>query len=326
MPPKPLKNILSLGRAFWDAQVLLTATSLKIFDYLDEFTDAKDVAKRGKLKERTTVMLLDALASLKILEKKASKYCISQIYAPFLISSSEKNVLSILNHYYNMYDDWGKLKTSIKNDRPVDRKNKSAEAFYEFIRGMDNLTKFYKDRVVNAIDTKNVKNILDIGSGPATYLREILKKNNGIRGYILDLPEATKVAKEFLKKDGLLNRIKFIKGDIETAKLGKDYEVVIISQVLHSLSPVAVKTAFKKAYNALSNGGRLYIHEFYLNEKRTFPPENVVFCLNMLLHSNGGNNFTVKELKSLYKEAGFKNIRVKRFKNPYTVMLEGKKD
>jgi len=325
MPESPLKRILSLGRAFWDSQVLLTAVNLKIFDNLQDFVTADKVANSCKLKLRPTVMLLDALSSLKILEKKSDKYRVSQQFVPFLISKSEKNVLSILNHYYFMYEDWGQLKEAVKTDKPVDKKEKSPEQFYEFIRGMDNLTKFYRDRLVKAIDVSGAKKFLDIGSGPATYLREILKANKAITGYILDLPEATKVAKEFLAKEGLQNRVKFIKGDIETTDIGSGYDIILISQVLHSLSPEAVKAAFKKAFSALKTNGRLYIHEFYLNETRTFPEENVVFCLNMLLHSKGGNNFTVSELKKLYKEAGFKNLHVTKFKKPYTVLINGEK-
>lgn len=325
MPQPPLKHILSLGRSFWDAQVLLTATNLKIFDNLQDFCNAKEVAKSCKLKLRPTVMLLDALASLKILEKKDDKYCVSKDYAPFLLSTSEKNVVSILNHYYYMYADWGSLKQALKTDKPVDRKERSVDQFYEFIRGMDNLTKFYKDRLIANIKTDGVKKFLDVGSGPATYLRDILKKNKDIKGYILDLPDATKVAKEFLTKEGLLNRVKFIKGDIESADFGNGYDAILMSQVLHSLTPESVKIAFNKAYNALKKGGKLYIHEFYLNETRTFPPENVIFCLNMLLHSNGGDNFTISQIKKLYSVHGFKNIKITKFKKPYTVLLAAEK-
>lgn len=325
MPQSPLKHLLSVGRGFWDSQVLLTATNLKIFDSLQDYRNAREVAKFCKLKLRPTVMLLDALTSLRILDKKDDKYCVSKDYAPFLVSTSEKNVISILNHYYYMYADWGSLKEALKTDKPVDRKKRSVEQFYEFIRGMDNLTKFYKDRLVANIKTEGVKKFLDIGSGPATYLRDILKKNKEITGYILDLPDATKVAKEFLAKEGLLNRVKFIKGDIESADFGNGYDAILISQVLHSLSPEAVKIAFNKAYKALKTGGRLYIHEFYLNETRTFPPENVIFCLNMLLHSNGGDNFTVGQLKQLYSLHDFKNIKTTKFKKPYTVLLAGEK-
>ncbi len=325
MAESPLKTILSLGRAFWDAQILLTAVNLKLFDCLNKYVNAKEVAKACKIKERPARMLLDALASLKILNKKADKYLLSSDYAPFLVASSEKNVISILNHYYFMYEDWGRLKEAVRSNKPVERKNRSSEEFREFIRGMDNLTKFFRDRVVNAIDVNGVKKFLDIGSGPATYMREILKKNNDIHGYILDLPEATEVAKEFLKQEGLLKRVKFIKGDLESTDFGKGYDVILISQVLHSLSPKAVTIAFEKAYSALNKGGRLYVHEFYMNEDRTFPPENVIFCLNMLLHSDGGDNFTASELKNLYKKTGFKNIKVTRFKKPYTVMFVGEK-
>lgn len=321
---QPLKQILSIGRSFWDAQILLTAANLNVFDFLKNATLAKDVAKAVKTEETATVMLLDALSSMGILEKDNKKYKLKDEVAAFLLSSSPKNVLSILNHYYYMYEDWGSLKEALVSGKAIEKKKDKNET-YEFIRGMDNLTKFYKDRVVGSIDHTKAKSILDIGSGPATYLREILKKNKNIEGYILDLPDAVYIAKEFLKKEKLLNRVKFIEGDLEKVNWGGKHDIILISQVLHSLNPEVVKTVFKKAYNALNAGGSLYVHEFYLNEERTFPQENVIFCLNMLLHTDGGNNFTVKELKKLYQDAGFKDVKSKKFTKPYTVMMVGYK-
>ena len=322
---QPLKQILSIGKSFWDAQILLTAANLNVFDVLKEATLAKAAAEASNTDEAATVMLLDALSSMGVLDKNNKKYKLKNDVAPYLLSSSPKNVLSILNHYYFMYDDWGRLKESLVSGKAIKKKKKDRNETYEFIRGMDNLTKFYKDRVVEAIDYAKAKTILDIGSGPATYLREILKQNKNIEGYILDLPDAACIAKEFLKKEKLLKRVQFIEGDVEKVKWGGKYDIILISQVLHSLNPKVVKTVFKKAYEALNAGGSLYVHEFYTNEDRTFPQENVVFCLNMLLHSDGGNNFTVKELKKLYQDAGFKDVKVKKFTKPYTVMIRGDK-
>ena len=325
---KHLKKILSLGRVFWDSQVLLVSVELNIFDQLLDWTDSSDVAKSIKADNKATLMLLDALVSLGFLQKKNDKYRLKQAYANFLNSKSDKNVLSILKHYYYMWEDWGRLIESIKTGKAIEKqldletKKKYTKVF---ITGMDDLTKFYKDRIIKEIGLNNVKKILDIGSGPATYVREILKKNKNIKATILDLPIASQIGKEFIKKDNLLKRVDFIEGDIKEVDIGKGYDCVFIFQVLHALDIDTRKIALKKTYDSLKNNGKIYIHEFYLNNSKTGPKDNVVFRLNMLIHAVGGDNLTINELKNLLETTGFKIGKIVKFKNPSTVLVEGKK-
>lgn len=44
---KELKEILTLGRSFWDSQVLLCSVKLKVFDFLDEFITAETLSKKN---------------------------------------------------------------------------------------------------------------------------------------------------------------------------------------------------------------------------------------------------------------------------------------
>ncbi len=323
---KQLRKILSLGRVFWDSQVLLTSVELNIFDYLTDWVDVDIVAKKVRTEKRATLMLLDALVSLGFLHKKNNKYRIKQEYANLLNSNSEENVLAILKHYYHMWDDWGSLIESLKTGKPVEKevdletKNKYTKAF---ITGMDNLTKFQKDRVIKEIDLKNVRNILDIGSGPATYVREILKNNKNMRATILDLPISAKIGKEFVKKDNLLERVRFIEGDLKEVNFGKGYDCIFIFQVLHSLDADTRALALKKAYDALNKNGKVYIHEFYLNNSKTAPKDSVIFRLNMLIHAPGGDNLTISEIKELIEQAGFQTGKIIKFKNPSTVLIQG---
>lgn len=320
---KELKEILTLGRSFWDSQVLLCSVKLKVFDFLDEFITAETLSKKIKVNSRALRMLLDALTSLGFLEKKNNQYKNKGKYSEFLKSDSPKSVNSILTHYYNMWNDWGNLIQSIKTGNPNDNRKKDKEESYHFINGMDNLTKFYKDNLISNIDFMKAKKILDIGSGPATYLREMLKKNKNLQAVILDLPQATFVAKEKLKNEGLINRVKFIEGSLDEKDFGSGYDIILISQVLHSLNRKLCQIALEKSFKALKKGGKIYIHEFYLNEKRTAPKDSVVFCINMLLHTDGGDNFTIRELKELISSAGFSMEKTIRFKKPPTVLIEG---
>lgn len=323
---KELKDVLELGRIFWDSQVFLTACKLRIFDYIKEPAEVSYIAKKINCDVRATNMLLDALVSLGFVGQRGKKYAVKSKYSDFLLSDSDKNVLSILDHYYHMWDDWGKLTNCIKTGMALEKKvsiELKRQFTKSFITGMDNLTKFQKERVLNCLDLKGVKKILDIGSGPATYLREILKKNQNIMATILDLPDAAEVGKDFVIKDNLEKRISFIEGDIGEVELDNNYDCVFIFQVLHALNEKTRNLAVKKAYNALNRGGKIYIHEFFLNEKKTFPRENVIFRLNMLIHANGGDNLSVKEIKNLLESAGFSIKKEFIFKKPATVLIEG---
>lgn len=321
-----LKTILNLGRVFWDSQAFLTACKLRIFDYLREPIEVTSVSKKLRTNERATKILLDALVSLGFVRLKGTKYVLNSRFSDFLLSDSDKNVLSILDHYYHMWDDWGKLIDSIKTGKCIEKKvNNELKRQYtkSFITGMDNLTKFQKERILNSLDLKGVKKILDIGSGPATYLREILKRSKNITATILDLPDAAEVGKEFIRKDNLEKRVRFIVGDIREKELDKDYDCVFIFQVLHALDQKTREIAINKAHKALNKGGKIYIHEFYLNEKKTYPKENVIFRLNMLIHADGGDNLSIKEIKNLLENAGFSIKNEFIFKNPSTVLIEG---
>lgn len=320
-----VKKILSLGRAFWDSQVLLTSINLDLFEYIKNFDAPENIAKKLSVNVRGIKMLLDSLVALGFVEKRKNEYKVKDKFRPYLLKDSEKSLFSILKHYSAMWNDWGKLIASIKSGKPFDRRKKDKEESYHFINGMDNLTKFYKDLIIENIDFKKAKKLLDVGSGPATYLREMLKKNIKLKAVIVDLPSATFVAKEKLAKEKLQERVTFIEGSLEEKNFGKDYDIVLISQVLHSLNVKLRKIAIKKTFDALNRGGKIYIHEFYLNENRTFPKDNVVFCLNMLLHADGGNNLTVSEIKNLLKEGGFEVTKVVKFKTPSTVLIEGTK-
>ncbi|MCX7771144.1 MAG: acetylserotonin O-methyltransferase [Proteobacteria bacterium] len=324
----PLKQVLELARIFWDSQVFLTACKLRVFDYLKEPVDAAFVSKKIKCDKRSTEMLLSALVSLGFVSMEKNNYSIKPKYSDFLLSESKKNVLSIIDHYYHMWEEWGKLIDSVRTGKAIEKKvSKELRKEYtkSFITGMDNLTKFQKERILNNLNLRGVRKILDVGSGPATYLREILKKNKDIEGVILDLPDSAEVGREFIKNDGLEKRVKFIEGDLKEVDFGDDYDCIFIFQVLHALDDKTRQLAIKKAFKALKKGGKIYIHEFYLNEKKTYPRENVIFRLNMLIHADGGDNLSTKEIKDIMENAGFKLTKKVVFKKPATVLYEGTK-
>ena len=54
----------------------------------------------------------------------------------------------------------------------------------------------------------------------------------------------------------------------------------------------------------------MVISEFIPNETRTGPPHALLFAVNMLVHNETGDTFTVPEISGWLREAGFVNVRL----------------
>ena len=80
----------------------------------------------------------------------------------------------------------------------------------------------------------------------------------------------------------------------------------------------------KKTFAALAPGGTIAIAEFLCNDDRSGPPNALVFAVNMLVNTEQGDTFTVPEISSWLKDAGFTDIRTVESPGPSPLILATK--
>lgn len=296
------KELRKLWGGFWSARVLLTANNYGVFDYLKSPKTAREIARSLKTDNRATEILLDALTGLGLLKKYNNKYKNSDISNRFLIKDSPYYHGDIIRHADALWKNWSGLDEIIKTGKP----NHSAHDNEAFIRGMHNLASLKAKDVIKLIDLKGVRKALDLGGGPGTYAIEMSKK--GISTTLFDLPETIKVAKEIVKESKAKN-IDFIEGNFVSDDIGRGYDLVFISQVIHAYSEKDCVSLIKKSKKALNQNGRIVIQEFYVDENRTMPSQSALFSVNMLVNTNGGRCYAPSEIKRWLSRAGFKGIK-----------------
>ncbi len=310
------KRLREIWGGFRAARVLLTANNYRVFDHLKKPKTADEVANILKTDRRATEIFLDALAGLGLLKKRYGRYSNTPITTRFLVTASHYYQGDIIRHADNLWINWSGLDEVIKTGKP----NRKARDTGAFIRGMHNLAMLKVRDVINAIDIKGVRRALDLGGGPGTYAVEMAKRDIDVT--LFDRPEAIEIARGIIKKSGIKG-IKFRSGDFLTDSIGKGYDLIFISQVLHSCSEDEIPHVIEKSRDALNQSGRIVIQEFYINDDRTSPLQSALFSVNMLVNTDSGRCYSPSELKAWLSATGFVDIKEKMVDD--SVIISGKK-
>lgn len=296
------KELRKLWGGFWSARVLLTANNYRVFDYLKKPKSAGGIARALDTDTRATEMLLDALTGLGLIKKSAGRYRNLPKASRFLVRGGPFYQGDIIKHADILWTNWSGLDEVVRTGKP----HRAAHDQSSFIMGMHNLASLKAKEIIGIVGVKGVKRALDLGGGPGTYSMEMAKK--GVSVTLFDRQETVEIAKKVIKKSKV-GKIDFIRGDFVTDNIGRGYDLIFISQVLHSCSVDECAALAGKCLEALNPRGRVVIQEFFIDKDRAHPPQGALFSVNMLVNTPAGRCYSPFEIKGWLKKAGFKGIR-----------------
>ena len=113
--------------------------------------------------------------------------------------------------------------------------------------------------------------ILDIGGGTGIYSIGFLRRNPELRATVVDLPQVLKVAREFATEYGVEDRITFCEADMFSYEATEPSDLILLSNILHDWDTPACETLVKHYAAQLPRGGRLLIHDVFLNDSHDGP-------------------------------------------------------
>ncbi|MBA4373206.1 MAG: hypothetical protein C0402_10145 [Thermodesulfovibrio sp.] len=316
MVPEDLSGLRNLYSGFMASRVVLTANNFGIFDCLKKAVTAPAVAKKLKIDQRATGILLDALAGLGLTSKtKDGRYKNTPVSTRYLVKGSPLYQGDIIRHASSMWDRFATLDNVVKTGVPAPRSG-DHEAF---ILGMHNLTVLRTEALIKAIGIKGVKTMLDLGGGPGTNAIAMAKE--GIKATIFDRQPTIAIAKKVARREGAKG-LHFLAGDFQQDDIGSGYDLILLSQIFHAYSSEENVALLNKCKKALNPFGRVVVQEFPINDELTSPARSAVFSINMLVGTKSGRCYSPREMKQWLASTGFGSIRVKNLEE--TVMVEGR--
>ena len=308
-------------RAFMPSRAVLTALELDVFTVVADGASSKQVATKTATDPRATEMLLNALVSLKLLDKRDATFFNTPAGARFFADGSRDTARGGLLHTANLWHRWSTLTDAVRTGTAVAPRVRDDNWAKTFIAAMDRNAKERAGAVVKAVAANGIKRMLDLGGGSGAYSIAFAQAVPGLTSEILDTSEVVPIAQDYIRKAGLTDRITTRVGDMQGDPLGKNYALILVSAICHMFSAEENRELLQRAYFALAPKGQIVIQDFILEPTKTAPRAAALFSLNMLVGTRAGSSYSEPEYTSWLRDAGFKDVRRVRLPGPSSLMI-----
>ncbi len=147
------------------------------------------------------------------------------------------------------------------------------------------------------------RQLLDVGGGTGVYSIAFLQKNPALRAIVLDRPEVLKVAAEMAESYGVADRLTCLAGDMFRDPLPAGGDVILLSNVLHDWDEPECRHLIARCADALPGGGRLLIHDVFLNDTLDGPLPIALYSAALFTLTEG-RAYSAAEYRTWLSDAG----------------------
>lgn len=310
-------KLLSISSYYWRSSTVHAGVKLDIFTGIgNERLTAAELSNKMGASQRGVEMLLNALTALGLLIHNDDRYRNTGFSKTHLVKGEPGYLGYIIMHHFHLVDSWGKLHEAVMQGTPVEKRSYGEEIERQsFQMGMFNLAMAIAPTLSAEIDLNGRRHLLDLGGGPGTHAIHFCLANPDLQATVFDRATTEPFFRETTGKFGMDERIDFVAGDFNVDPIAGSYDVVWLSQILHSNTVEECQALIDKTVVALEPGGMILIHDFLLNDTMDGPLFPALFSLNMLLN-NQGRSYSEKEIREMMNRAGVRNITRLEFRAP----------
>lgn len=153
---------------------------------------------------------------------------------------------------------------------------------------------------------RDARLLLDVGGGSGLYSIAFLQRHPRLRAMVWDRPEVLKVASELAVSSGVADRLECVAGDMFTDAVPAGADVILLSNVLHDWDEPECELLLKRCAMALSPGGRVLIHDVFLNDEMDGPLPVALYSA-ALFSLTQGRAYSAAEYRGWLSNAGLKS-------------------
>ncbi len=310
------ESIMEMNFSFAASRILATGVQMDVFSQVA--AGRKTVAEIAKVcgaSERGTRMLLDALTGFELLAKPNGTYALTPLSERFLVRGSPDYAGAMMEDD-SLWKIWDKLPEAVRTGHPVTPATQEAEAeqfFPILISSLHVMNREPARRAAEALVSGASHpglQVVDVGCGSGVWSIAVAEADPDAHITMQDFPGVLEHTRAYLKRHGVDGRADFLPGDLSEVDFGKErFDVALLGNIVHSEGENSSRELFRRLHRALRSGGQIAIADMIPNDGRTGPPFPLIFALNMLLHTETGDTYTLADYTRWLTEAGFAEVK-----------------
>jgi predicted O-methyltransferase YrrM len=330
-------RILEVGFGFWSSKVLLTAVELEVFTTLgNRAMTGEELGEALNLHPRGIWDFFDALVSLGFLDRDGDgpegRYRNTEATAHFL----DKNQPAYIGGMLEMSNDrlyrfWADLGPALKTGKPQTEVKHSQKPVFEtlyedlprleqFMMAMRGISLGNFQAFAEKFDFSKYKTLCDVGGATGLLSMLVAKRYGHMKCTTFDLPQVEPIAKKWIAKEGLTDRVQVASGDFLKDSLPKA-DVITMGMILHDWNLEKKKHLIHLAYEALPAGGAFVAIENLIDNQRRKNAFGLLMSLNMLIEFGDAFDFTGADFWNWCREAGFERHEVLHLAGPCSAAI-----
>ncbi len=301
------------------AAVLKAAVELEIFTRIAEgHRTVPALARIGGMTERGVRILLDALCFSGMLAKQHNEYKLAPTAEAFLVKGKPAYAGdATLGDFAS--DARGQLNRIIRTGKAI-LPAAFSDAFEPTWAGIaaSSLVDWQKqaesagalwDKLGFTAESVKGLRVLDVACGAGVLSFTLAKRHPSVRVTAIDRAMVLSYTKQIAEAMGVAGQVTPVVGDALNLDLRAGaFDLVLFGNITGYLSPEQNVGAFRKAYEALAQNGRVVIAAPVADEDHKGPGEVPMAGIEMLLFSPDGDTYTFAEYRGMLEAVGFSEV------------------
>jgi hypothetical protein len=327
LPQETDTKIWDAWLASYQGTAISVALELQIFEKLKEPADIEMLRQRTGFSIRGLTALLAMLKCLGFLDRRQGAYQLNEVSRAYLLKESPFFWGPFFARLGEGLPSYKLLVENVRDDRTSEvRAAEGWESGQIDEAAAKKITDFMHCHSIapavglaKSVDFSGVRKLLDIGGGSGCYATSIAAANPGMRATVMDLPSVCAVARGYIERAGIADRVDTTSVNMFRESWPQGYDAHFFANVFHDWSMDTCASLAASSFAALEHGGRIFLQEMLLDDSGDNPVTAVAFSLLMCLGTKG-QQFTFGQLKQILEHAGFTDITSQRSYGYYSIV------
>lgn len=322
--------LFDLTAGFVYSQVLFTAVRLRLLETIHaEPRTPEALAPVLRLSLDATQRLLDAAASLRLVERRGTRYGLG-IHGCSYIGNPA--VAKLVEHHAMLYRDLADPVALLRGELPGTEINRfwtyassspstaagaQVAAYSEL---MASSIPLLAEDILEAYPVDRHQRMLDVAGGEGAFVEAVASRAPRLALTLFDLPPVAERAAERISRAGLSSRVTVARGDLFRDPLPEGADLVSLVRVLHDHDDDQALRLLRAIRRALLPGGVLLVAEPMRGTSGAEAMGDAYFGFYLLAMGQGRPR-TPRELSELLLRAGFERPRLRRTRRPILLQV-----